>query len=623
MITSVLDLGPLAPFHEAGVLDLPDIHVATALLRIGGHTPDLPIALGAALCVRALREGSVCVDVMADPRVWEADPGEQPVTPDVARTPDAPALPWPPGPQWVDALRTHPLVTGQPNDTPAPLRLVDNLLYLHRHWADEELVRAAVRDLAALRPVETQRLAEEVRRLFGDDPQDMQRLAAATATLRGMTILAGGPGTGKTTTVARLVALLRSAAGSDLTIAMAAPTGKAAARLQEAVAAEVARLSRADRERVGQIPATTIHRLLGWRPDSQSRFRHDRAKPLPHDVVIVDESSMISLPLMARLLESLRPDARLILVGDPDQLASVEAGAVLGDLVHAPPRWQDAADAARFREAVTAVAAPEDAAASAAQTGVIHLDRNYRFNETIAALAAAIRDDQPDEVIALLRAGHPELELLSAADPSAAAGTQAEVRADVVGQSRAMRAAASAGDVPRALAALEEHRVLCAHREGPFGVTHWSRLMGSWTDEAHVFGRRWFVGRPILIRANDREAQVFNGDTGVAVMVAGQLRVALARGTVPVLLATSRLEGAETLHAMTIHRGQGSQFQVVTVILPPPESPLLTRELLYTAVTRARDRVRIIGSEEALRAAIGRPIRRASGLRPASASPTS
>jgi exodeoxyribonuclease V alpha subunit len=601
-MTSRLPLGPLEPFHTAGVLDVPDVQVAAALIRIGGGSLDDPddaaVALGAGLCVRALRAGSVCVDLTADPSMWLPEEEGEPV-----------ALPWPGATSWVAALAGHRLVAEGP-DAPAdkPLRLVGDLLYLQRYWLDEQQIRTALQQRAQAVDVDLAALIAGLRRLFPAPEPDQQRLAAATAALRQMTIVAGGPGTGKTTTVARILALLQGVEPRRLSIALAAPTGKAAARLQEAVATSLNEMDLADRDRVGDVTASTLHRLLGWRPDSQGRFQHERSNPLPHDVVVVDETSMVSLPMMARLLEAVRPDARLVLVGDPDQLRSIDAGAVLGDLV---AMTASPADLATTIAQVCPAEAAE--AVRAAATGVVVLDRNYRFEGGIADLARAIRARDPDEVIAILEAGHPDVEFV---DPAHA---QRAVRAEVVAQTADIVAAAAAGDATTALAALETHRVLCAHREGPYGVSHWDDLIEGWTEHLIVRGTPgdpWYVGRPLLVTANDYAADLYNGDTGVVIATGDEgVRAAFSRGAGVVEMPVSRLDTVTTLRAMTIHRGQGSQFDAVTVILPPAESPLLTRELLYTAVTRARRRIRVVGTQDAVRAGVLREVRRASGLR--------
>src|SRR5450759_1888645 len=276
--------GLLAEFNRASVLSSADVHVATALGRLGGER-DEQVVLAVALAVRAVRYGSVCV-----------------------------------------ALR--------------PVRLVDELLYLDRYWRQERLVRAELDARAGCRPtaVDSGRLRAALDRLFPDAAPDYQRLAAAACITGSVSVVAGGPGTGKTTTVARLLALMHDVFDHPPRVALAAPTGKAAARLQEAVAEESAHLGSQGLTPPGPLTASTLHRLLGSRPGSHGRFKHDRTNRLAFDVVIVDETSMVSLTLMSRLLEAVRPDARLVLVGDPDQLASVEAGAVLGDLVHRPAR---------------------------------------------------------------------------------------------------------------------------------------------------------------------------------------------------------------------------------------------------------------------------------------------
>lgn len=604
--TTRLEIGPLEPFHAAGVLAIPDVQVATALMRIDGHSLDDPdsagVALAAALSVRALRAGSVCVDLTADPSTWIPEDGEEPPE----------ALPWLEPSAWLASVRNHPLVSeGDDGPIDRPLRLVGNLLYLQRYWQDEQVIRTAMRDRGRLLAVDPSVLADELARLFPSTDPDRQRLAAATAALRQVTIIAGGPGTGKTTTVARLLALLRQVTDNRASIALAAPTGKAAARLQEAVATALGHMDSVDRDRVGDLSASTLHRLLGWRPDAQGRFRHDRSNPLPYDVVVVDETSMVSLPLMARLLEAVRLDARLVLVGDPDQLASIDAGAVLGDLVAAPPTTTQTALADALAAACPAESSDVQAAAN---TGVVVLDHNYRFEGAIADLATAIRLDEPDRALEILLAGHSDVQFL---DP--ASGAVAKVRAEAVEQAERMVAAAVSGDAATALAELEKHRVLCAHREGPYGVSHWDELIQGWTE--HLITRRapgdpWYVGRPLLVTTNDYTADLYNGDTGVIIAAPDdQMRAAFVRGNGIVELPIARLDAVTTLRAMTIHRGQGSQFDAVTVILPPAESPLLTRELLYTAVTRARHRIRVIGTQDAVRAGVERQVRRASGLR--------
>jgi exodeoxyribonuclease V alpha subunit len=558
---SVTASGLLRPFNEAGILESSDVLVAQRLTSLAGESSE-SVALAIAFVVRAVRGGSVCLDLA---RVAE-----------VAGQPD---LPWPDPEQWLAAVSAS-VLTGQ---MPV-LHLDGGLLYLDRYWIEECRVAEDVVRLAA-----TQRTgsAPDVHRLFPDNFAE-QRTAAEVALSRALTVLTGGPGTGKTTTVARLLALLAEQAELDgrppLRIALAAPTGKAAARLLEAVRIEVGRLDPVDSERLPMLTATTMHRLLGSRPDTSSRFRHNRDNRLPHDVVVIDETSMVSLTMMARLLEAVRPDSRLLLVGDPDQLASVEAGAVLADLV--------------------------DGLAAVAHSPVARLVTSHRFGESIGALADAIRDGDADAAVGVLAAGGEHIEWVDVHQP-------AEVlRKVLVPHALRLREAAVLGDADAALKTLEQHRLLCAHRRGPYGVAYWNRQVERWLSEQTdmPLWADWYVGRPVLVTANDYGLGLYNGDTGVAVLRDGGLRAAMATSAGPVQFATGRLADVETMHAMTIHKSQGSQAVEITVLLPPTDSRLLTRELLYTAVTRAREKVRLVGSAEQLRAAVTRRAIRATGL---------
>ncbi|MBD0323974.1 MAG: exodeoxyribonuclease V subunit alpha, partial [Aldersonia sp.] len=446
---------------------------------------------------------------------------------------------------------------------------------------------------------------------------DRQRLAAYVAAHRRFSIVAGGPGTGKTTTVARLLAVLQDLEDGRLRVALAAPTGKAAARLTEATADAVSGFKADDRSRLGTLTASTLHRLLGSRRGERTRFWHDRDNRLPYDVVVVDEASMVSLTLMSRLVEALRPQCRLILVGDPHQLSSIEVGAVLGDLVHRPapdgvtPLPADSQRAERDLDALTA-----EERNAARTTGLVSLTEPHRFFGKIADLAEAIRRGDANSVDALLDGGHPDIDYVEADE--ATEPDVAGLKRDVLEAGRALIDAARAGQASDALAALGKHRVLCAHREGPWGVAQWSRQVQDWLSDAidgYGTDGLWYLGSPLLVTSNDYQLKLFNGDTGVIVSSDGQPRAAFLREGRVDLLAPSRLGDVQTVHAMSIHRSQGSQFERVTIVLPPVDSPLLTRELLYTAVTRAERRVRIIGAREAVLAAVARPITRASGLR--------
>lgn len=359
----------------------------------------------------------------------------------------------------------------------------------------------------------------------------------------------------------------------------------AAARLQETGEHEVAKLDAADRARLGELQAMTLHRLLGSRPDSSSRFRQDRGNRLPHDVIVVDETSMVSLTMMARLLEAVRPDTRLVLVGDADQLASVEAGAVLADLV--------------------------DGLSARADVQLAALRTSHRFGESIGALADAIRVGDADRALALLQSGDEHIEFIEDDDATD------RMRSILLPHALRLRQAALLGAADEALATLDEHRLLCAHRKGPFGVRHWNQQVQKWLSEDIGLPpwSEWYAGRPLLVTANDYGLHVYNGDTGVVIARPDDLRAVISNATGPLGFSTSRLSDVETMHAMTIHKSQGSQADEVTVLMPSEDSRLLSRELFYTAVTRAKTKVHVVGSTAAARAAIGRRAVRASGLR--------
>ena len=541
--------GLLRTFNEAGVLTAADVHVATRVAELVGEASE-PVRLALALTVRAARQGSVCLD-----------PADA-----LAAAPD---LPWPTASaaQWLDLCRASPLAA-------QVLRVDGDLLYLDRYHREEGQIRDdLLARLGAPTPtIDEALLTEGAERIFPGEGYAEQRAAAVAAARQWTTVLTGGPGTGKTTTVRGLLDLLQEQSEKPLRIALTAPTGKAAARLQESV-------SRAD------LTAATLHRLLGWRPGSSTRFQHHRGNRLPHDVIVVDETSMVSLTMMARLLEAVRPGARLILVGDADQLASVEAGAVLADLV----------EGLRVR----------------APGAVTQLRTARRFGADIGALAAALRTGDADAALDVLGAGGEAVTLVDPEDPAA----QDALRSRLTSHAVRLREAATRGSVGEALAVADEHRLLCAHRDGLAGASFWNRRIERWLADHLEVGYlpEWYVGRPVLVTANDYGLELFNGDTGVVIAEGEALGVAIAGARVSTY-APSRLAAVETLHAMTVHKSQGSQARTVTVLMPPADSPLLTRELFYTAVTRAQERVIVVGTPESVRAAIGRRAQRASGL---------
>lgn len=575
--------GVLARFNEAGILEAPDVHTAQLVARTAGeHDP--AVLLGAALTMRALRAGSVCLPIRRVRRLAQFFVRDDDAQAGLA--PQLDELGWPDPDRWLAALAASSLVGDEhsgPNEH--PLRLVDEALYLERYWHDEESITAALLGRCGPFPdVDEARLERSLAAspAAADRRDEAQRTAVRTAVRARTAVICGGPGTGKTTTISRVVAALADQAearGVPMRIALAAPTGKAAARLTESL----------DEHAVGPGvgAATTLHRLLGARPDRAPR--HGAGHRLPFDAVIVDEMSMVSLPLMARLLEALGPDTRLVMVGDPDQLTPVDAGAVLADITAA------------------GLPGPEPG-----RSAVVVLDHGYRFTSGISDVARAIRDGDADRTLELLATTEAvEFHDQDAADLDLEASLG--LRDALVRQARATERAARLGRAEEAIEALGAHRLLCAHRTGPYGVTTWGAAVERLQRAAagQLSGDEWYSGRPLLATRNLPELGISNGDTGVVIATGRGRRAAMSNHRTYPAYA---LEGVETMYAMTVHKSQGSQFERVTLVLPPPGSPLLTRGLLYTAVTRARTGVRIIGPASSVRAAVTTEAQRASGL---------
>ena len=521
-------------------------------------------------------------------------------------------------------------------------------LYLRRYWRDETTVASSVRARAAAhQPVDVPAVRAWLDTLFATqraaEKPDWQKLACAIALRGRMAIITGGPGTGKTYTVARLLALLFATApdAARQRIALAAPTGKAAARLKQSIDKALGELA----DKVGdRLPlreltarmgaARTLHSLLGARPDSRA-FAHHRGNPLDVDVLIVDEASMVHLEMMASLLDALPPDATLILLGDKDQLASVEAGAVLGDLCADAQAGNYNEDTVAFVREASGEAIPPDyvhAGGALAQQTVM-LRHSRRFGGPIGQLALAVNAGDVEAATAVLRArGALGVEVAHAlrwiehAQQQRAIGLALEGYRPYLqllkeGPTQGADGAAHEDWVRAVLQRFEAFRILCAVREGEWGVEGLNTAIEQRLDGVGLIRRSsdWYTGRPVMVTRNDYATNVFNGDIGLTLpdpARPGSLRVWFLEGDKVRSVLATRLRHVETAYAMTVHKSQGSEFAHTVLALPKEGGAVLARELVYTGITRASREFTLLTPVPAvLGEAIGKRTHRASGLR--------
>lgn len=634
-------------------------------------SPDPLVLLGAALASHQLGHGHVCLDLAATlaepdfalslPPEGDTGRGPVPLPSQVMAGLDAS--------RWVQALSASRLVcvAGGTDDSMAnsPLVLAGQRLYLRRYWHYEQRIGAALRARLAAPVPAPKDLASSLAELFPDAPVaqgqadiDWQKLACAIAARGAFSIITGGPGTGKTTTVIRLLALLQAPAvqaGQPLRIRLAAPTGKAAARLSSSIGEQVSRLLVSDETRAA-IPTdvTTLHRLLGSRPDTR-HFRHHAGNLLPLDVLVIDEASMIDLEMMAHLLDALPVHARLVLLGDKDQLASVEAGAVLGDLCRgaeaghyseATRAWLEAAGSVSLDEAGL-TPGDQQTHPLAQQTVMLRHSRRFGPGSGIGLLAQRVNSGQAEAAFAALsQAGSAAADTFYVA-PAQAASTAFDTllldgRPGVVhGYAHylsVLKDTRPAANVPdddevwstwagKVLAAFDSFQLLCATRKGEFGVEGLNDRIGRALVTRGLLARHegWYEGRPVLVTRNDYGLGLMNGDVGIALEMPDdsapqgtRLRVAFPRndgsGKLRFVL-TSRLNAVETVFAMTVHKSQGSEFAHTALVLPDAMNPVLTRELVYTGITRARQFFTLVEPRQGVfQEAVSRKVRRLSGL---------
>lgn len=607
---------------EAGELTWLDWHLARTLMRLAGEGAE-SIQWAIALLSRAVREGDVCLDLARlEEKLarWEVE-HPLPVSAD----------------QIVHDVGKSLLVGGGSPVTPLVFDSKGRL-YLRRYWVYERRVLEDLQQRAGrianeasaplLRPL-VERVFPNRSPFPGDEP-DWQLAAALVALRRHLCVITGGPGTGKTYLVGRILAVLNELVlrqgRPPLRVALTAPTGKAAARLAQAIGEACGQLGNwVSEEAKDRLPreSFTIHRLLQPVGTSETSFRFRKDNPLLVDVVVVDECSMVDLALFAHLLAALPAHARLILLGDEHQLASVEAGAVLGDICKrgdplrfSPEQRQWLVEASGGR--LANLPAGDDRARPLADC-IVRLVRSYRHSESggIGQLARAINAGDGKQAWQLLRE-----------DPTGSVGLappekDRELSPDLCAEvTKGFSAYLGATDPQQRVREFGQYRVLCPHRHGPAGV---SFLNGQIEAALAAAGRvrptqPWYPGRPVLVLENDYRLRLFNGDLGIVTEDDrdGQRVVEVVfltpEGEVR-RLPPSRLPRHQTAFAMTIHKSQGSEFEVVSVVLPVRESALLTRELLYTAVTRAKRRVVVHAEEEVFCRAVARRFERSSGLR--------
>ncbi|SNY65657.1 exodeoxyribonuclease V subunit alpha [Pantoea sp. GL120224-02] len=522
---------------------------------------------------------------------------------------------------WTQILAGWPALSNSNNEQAAPIVLTEGRLYLHRLWHHEGQVARFFQAQSAPQAFPDGEVRAVLDNLFGTEPDDWQKIAAAVALTQKTAVISGGPGTGKTTTVAKLLAALIRLSQGALRIQLAAPTGKAAARLTESLGKALQKLPVSDTERQ-RFPAeaTTLHRLLGAQPETQ-RLRYHAGNLLHLDVLVVDEASMVDLGMMANLIAALPPQARVIFLGDRDQLASVEAGAVLGDICRCAEAGYSVARAAQL-SALTGcqVEGHDDDSAPAVRDAICLLRKSYRFdaNSGIGKLAAAVNAGEPKAVEAAFNAGFSDISRQPLNDGEA---YQAMLNDIAEGYRPFLRLVSQRAQPAEILHAFGRYQLLCALREGPFGVQGLNqrieqKLMQMQLIRRPLGGSRWYQGRPVMVTRNDSALGLFNGDIGITLFDdEGLLKVffPLPDGSIKAV-QPSRLPAHDTAWSMTVHKSQGSEFEHTALVMPAQFLPVLTRELIYTAITRARKQLTLYSDEGVFRRAVQLRTQRRSGL---------
>jgi len=620
--------------YETGMISKVDTHFANFIGDLSKDN-DPEIFLGAALVSSATGNGDICLDLgsVSEKQAIKEKNGEMPAI-------------FPKLDVWLDKLKKSPVV-GNPGEF-CPLILDEtNRLYLYRYWEYEKILSESIKKRVKedVKEIDASLLKESLKRLFPEQSENdinWQKVASLTAAIKRFCVISGGPGTGKTYTVAKILAiLLEQAKGEKLRIFLCAPTGKAAAKLSESIKKAKEELNCSDTiKQAIPVQTYTIHRMLKTIP-GLPYFRYNSENLLPADVVIVDEASMVDLALMSKLISSIPMTARLILMGDRDQLASVEAGSVLGDICDASGMQIFSKEYCKTIEDIAGEKVGEksgekpggkiDTSIKAYEKGqglydcIVVLMKNLRFTgkSDIWELSQAINKGDWKEILSSLKNNEDrgvKLEKLGISSEKHSIITKKIIN----GYSEYLKE----NDPLIALELFNRFKLLCALKVGPYGAYSLNRLAEEVLKKEKLIrtdmsdNYPWYRGRPVLITKNDYSLGLFNGDMGITMPdpkeVGSKLYVFFPEASGGVRrYSPYRIQEHETAYAMTVHKSQGSEFEHVCLVFPDKDYPVLTRELVYTGITRARKSVLIWGSEHVLKAAVSRRIKRASGLRDA------
>ncbi len=599
---------------QKGIFQELDIHFAKLMLRLSDKaSPGLFLA--SALVSRATSQGNVCLDLEA--LKCELPYRQDPLPDDL----ETPALK-----EWICELKSSPVV-GRPGEYKPLILDSCSRLYLYRYWEYEDLLSKDLRARSERRVqgIDASLLKNGLLRLFEGEAEDgsqLQMVAAFISLMKGLCVISGGPGTGKSTLISKILALILEQ-DREARISLAAPTGKAAARLQEAVNFFKQKIPFSEEiKRAIPTEASTIHRLLGTIPGSPY-FRHNQANPLSSSVVVIDEASMVDLALLSKLVQAIPTDARIILLGDKDQLASVEAGAVLGDICGTGGSNGFSENFSTSFLEITGIKIRDFSSAKGMpkiRDCLVQLTKSYRFPEKsgIYEVSRTVNEGRGEAALDILKdAAFKDISWKSLPEPS---NLKRAIKDSVLSGFAPFLETAS--DPSEVFSLFERFRILCALRKGAFGVDNLNRLVEDILRDEKLIdnSRRWYRGRPILVTRNDYNLGLFNGDIGIVLEDPSEdceLRAFFKTTEGLRRLPPVNLPQHETVFAMTVHKSQGSEFDTTMLVLPDYDSPLVTRELIYTGITRTRKRAQVWAKSNLFTAAAKRRIERASGLRAA------